>query len=74
MNNAYTREGFNRRRLAAQRAVRRDSVLAAVTSVVVGLASLGFVQWRDTILSGTQRVAVSLGLFPFSLESLDGFS
>ncbi len=63
MNNAYTRDEFNRRRLAAKRGVRRDSVLAAVTSVVVGLASLGFLQWMDKVLSGTQRVAVSLVTF-----------
>ena len=63
MNNAYTREEFNRRRLDAQRAVRRDSVLAAVTSIVLGLVSLGFLQWMDTVLSDTRRVAVSLVTF-----------
>lgn len=65
MNNPYTREEFTRHRLAAKRAVRRDSVFAAVTSVVLGLASLGFLQWVETVLTGTLRVAVSVGTFAF---------
>lgn len=67
MNKPYTREDFNRRRLAAKQAVRRDSVILAVVSVVLGLASLGFLQWIDTVLSATQRITVSLVTFALFL-------
>lgn len=60
MNDPYTREDFNRRRLAAKHAVRRDSIIVAVVSVSLGLASLGFLKWIDTVFSDTQRIAVSL--------------
>jgi hypothetical protein len=59
----YSREEFSRRRLAAKRAIRRDSVIAASTSVVLGLISLGFLNWMDTFLAGALRMALSIGTF-----------
>ena len=65
MNNVYTREEFNQRRLAAKQAIRSDSIFAAVTSVFVGLGSLGFLQWINPILTRPERIVESLAIFGF---------
>lgn len=65
MNKAYTREEFETLRLAGKQEVRRDSRLAAVISVILGLLALWFLNRICDTFPDTERIAVSIFIFTF---------